>query len=101
MLQQALPPLSRRCLDGQRDFQRRLAPAAVVHGLLAGANCGREIVQNVAASAVARPLWERDVAPAILSIDQDTVGGDAQLAARAGRDGEAEVRLMGWLAVIR
>src|SRR5215472_12410140 len=72
-----------------------------MHGLLAGANGSREIVENVAASAEARPLWQRDLAPAVLSVDQDTVGGSAQLAACAGRDGETEMRLMGRRAMGR
>src|SRR5215470_10363182 len=100
MLQHHLPPLPCRCLDRKRNLQRRLAPAAVVHGLLAGANCRREIVENIAASAETRSLWQRDLAPAVLSVDQDTIGRTAQLAARAGRDREAEMRLMGRLAVV-
>src|SRR5437899_7602157 len=71
-----------------------------MHRLLAAANSCCEIVENVAAPGKARPLWQRDLAPSVLAIEQDTVGGAAQLAPRAGRDGEAEMRLMGRLAVV-
>src|SRR5262249_50586294 len=98
MFQHDLASLSRRCLNGEGDFKRRLAPAAVMHGLLASANGRREVVEDIAAPGKARPLRKRDLAPAVLSIEQDAVGGAAQFAVRTGRDGEAEMRLMRRLA---
>src|ERR1700674_4938340 len=93
MRERDLAAFARGGLDRKRDFERGLAPASVMNRLAVGADRGPEVVEHVAASDPARPLRNRHLAPAGFAVDRHAVGGGAQLAARTGRDGHAEMGL--------
>src|SRR5436305_844328 len=101
MRQRDLAALAGGLLDRQRDLERGLAPAAVMHRFLAFQDGGTHIVEHVVAARVLAATRQRDLALARLIVDVDTVRRGAQVATRAGRDGEPEVRLVRRLAVVR
>src|SRR4051812_10365094 len=101
MLQRYLPPLARRALDRERDLERRLAPAGIVRRFAARQDRVAHVVEHGVASGISAAARERELALAGLAIDEHAVRRGAQLAARTGRNREAEMRLMWRLARIR
>src|SRR5690242_3529355 len=66
----------------------------------AGADRLAQIVEHVVAAGILSPARQRDLAPALLAKDEDPVRRGAQIAAGAGRDRQAEMRLMRRLALV-
>src|SRR5712672_3549557 len=83
MRQRYFPPLARRLLDRERDFQRRFAPAGIVRRLAAREDCVAHVVEHGVAPGISAAARQREFALAGLAIDEHAVRGSAQLAARA------------------
>src|SRR5690348_10849905 len=71
-----------------------------MHRLGAGADRLAQVVEHVVATGILAAARQGDLAPALLAIDEDPVRRGAQIAAGAGRDRQAEMRLMRRLALV-
>src|SRR5262249_58404416 len=94
VLETTPPPLARRLLDGERDLEGGLSPAAVVHGLAVIEDRGAHVVEHVVAARILTAAGQRDLAPALLAIDEHTLGRRAQIAARASPRPPAQKRAL-------
>src|SRR5580704_1161596 len=96
MLERDFEALLGRSQDRQRYLDIGLGPTAILQRLPAQANGGNHVIEHFAAAGhgVARP--QRNLAFAVLIVDEEAVGGGAYFAARAGHDHQPEMRLVAW-----
>ena len=81
-------------LYGERNFESSLAPTAVVNRPLPEAKRPTHFVEHLMPSRHARFTLDLDFARAKPVVLHQTIGAGAQFRLFAGRDGDAEVRLV-------
>src|SRR5262249_29424798 len=94
MLQHDFTPLASGLQQGEHDLDVRLGPTATMERRLSGPDPSDHVLEHLAAARHRGAAGEPQFALAVLVVDQNAVRRSAHLAALAGDDHQAEMRLV-------